>query len=229
MPFEAAARGRRPDRERHAARWARRDLPLPAVGAATLVVDLLYRPPVTPLQAAVRDAGGVAFGGLGLLIHQAALSFEIWTGQPAPMEVMSARRDRRARPAPLNADPRPARMGRLRPGRLRASASDDASRRASYLWMTSLRWRSASWLTMADVLGCLILSRDGLVLGAFPRGTGAIKPGLAPVRRLGEPARASSSSPTSCGPSSTGARTPRSSWPSTARVPASCSTSWNRP
>ena len=65
-------------------------LPLPAVDASTLGVDLLYRPPVTPLQTAVRDAGGVAFGGLGLLLHQAALAFELWTGQPAPMEAMSA-------------------------------------------------------------------------------------------------------------------------------------------
>jgi shikimate dehydrogenase len=38
----------------------------------------------------VLAAGGAAFGGLGLLLHQAALSFELWTGQPAPLGVMSA-------------------------------------------------------------------------------------------------------------------------------------------
>jgi shikimate dehydrogenase len=65
-------------------------LPLPAVGSGTLAVDLLYRPAITPLQTTVRDAGGVAFGGLGLLLHQAALAVELWTGQPAPMETMSA-------------------------------------------------------------------------------------------------------------------------------------------
>jgi shikimate dehydrogenase len=65
-------------------------LPLPRVGSATCAVDLLYRPAVTPLQTTVRDAGGVAFGGLGLLLHQAALAIELWTGQPAPMEAMSA-------------------------------------------------------------------------------------------------------------------------------------------
>jgi shikimate dehydrogenase len=65
-------------------------LPLPTLGPEMLAVDLLYRPAATPLQSAVRDAGGVAFGGLGLLLHQAALAFELWTGQPAPLEAMSA-------------------------------------------------------------------------------------------------------------------------------------------
>jgi len=65
-------------------------LPTPALDAAALVVDLLYRPASTPLQTAARDAGVAAFGGIGLLLHQAALSFELWSGRPAPLEVMSA-------------------------------------------------------------------------------------------------------------------------------------------
>ena len=44
----------------------------------------------TPLQLAARAAGAEAFGGLGLLLHQAALSFELWTGTPAPLDAMSA-------------------------------------------------------------------------------------------------------------------------------------------
>ena len=55
-----------------------------------VVVDLVYRPPVTPLMAAARAGGAVAWGGLGMLIHQAAASFRIWTGQDAPLEAMSA-------------------------------------------------------------------------------------------------------------------------------------------
>jgi shikimate dehydrogenase len=66
------------------------DLPLPPLDAAALVVDLRYRPPVTPLVAAAHEAGTAAFGGLGMLIHQAALSFEIWTGQVPSSAVMSA-------------------------------------------------------------------------------------------------------------------------------------------
>jgi shikimate dehydrogenase len=65
-------------------------LPLPPLGSDTLVVDLLYDPAHTPLQTAAREAGAASFGGLGLLLHQAALSFEMWTGQVAPLEVMSA-------------------------------------------------------------------------------------------------------------------------------------------
>jgi shikimate dehydrogenase len=66
------------------------DLPLPNLGPEVLVVDLLYRPEITPLQVAARAAGAPAFGGLGLLLHQAALSFELWTARPAPLDVMSA-------------------------------------------------------------------------------------------------------------------------------------------
>ena len=65
-------------------------LPLPPVGEGSLVVDLLYRPSDTPLLRTAREAGASAFGGLGLLLHQAALSFELWTGRAAPLPVMSA-------------------------------------------------------------------------------------------------------------------------------------------
>ncbi len=64
--------------------------PLPPLAPDVLVVDLLYRPAVTPLQVRAREAGAETFGGLGLLLHQAALSFELWTGTPAPLDVMSA-------------------------------------------------------------------------------------------------------------------------------------------
>ena len=64
--------------------------PIPALHEGVVVVDLLYYPAPTPLQVAARDAGADAFGGLGMLLHQAALSFELWTGGPAPLDVMSA-------------------------------------------------------------------------------------------------------------------------------------------
>ena len=57
------------------------ELVLPAMHPDVLAVDLLYRPSVTPFQLAAREAGAASFGGLGLLLHQAALSFELWTGQ----------------------------------------------------------------------------------------------------------------------------------------------------
>jgi shikimate dehydrogenase len=70
---------------------AERVLPsLPHLGPDVLVIDLLYDPPSTDLQRRAREAGATAFGGLGHLLEQAALSFELWTGTPAPLEVMSA-------------------------------------------------------------------------------------------------------------------------------------------
>jgi len=66
------------------------ELPLPSLGFESLVVDLLYRPAVTPIQRTAREAGAAAFGGLGLLLHQAALSFELWTGREPPLDAMSA-------------------------------------------------------------------------------------------------------------------------------------------
>jgi shikimate dehydrogenase len=63
---------------------------LPRLGPGVLVVDLLYDPPTTDLQRRAREAGATAIGGLGHLLEQAALSFELWTGTPAPLDVMSA-------------------------------------------------------------------------------------------------------------------------------------------
>jgi len=60
------------------------------IPAGTLVVDLIYHPPVTPLLEAARKRGAVAVNGLGMLIHQAAHQFRSWTGEDPPLEVMSA-------------------------------------------------------------------------------------------------------------------------------------------
>lgn len=54
------------------------------------VVDLIYAPPSTPLLERARAQGASAWGGLGMLIRQAAASFEIWTGRQAPLDAMSA-------------------------------------------------------------------------------------------------------------------------------------------
>ncbi|MBK9178380.1 MAG: shikimate dehydrogenase [Acidimicrobiales bacterium] len=55
-----------------------------------LVADLVYEPLVTPLMDAARAGGAVAVGGVGMLIHQAAHAFRLWTGEDPPLEVMSA-------------------------------------------------------------------------------------------------------------------------------------------
>lgn len=54
------------------------------------VVDLVYHPLETPWLAAARQVGARPVGGIGMLVHQAALAFELWTGVPAPVEAMRA-------------------------------------------------------------------------------------------------------------------------------------------
>jgi shikimate dehydrogenase len=60
-------------------------IPLPG-GAA--IYDLVYNPFETLLMKRARAAGLPAVPGLGMLVEQAALAFELWTGQVAPREVM---------------------------------------------------------------------------------------------------------------------------------------------
>ncbi len=59
--------------------------PLPALGAASWCVDLLYDHPAPGDGRRTRRPR--SFGGLGMLLHQAA-AFERWTGVKAPMDVM---------------------------------------------------------------------------------------------------------------------------------------------
>ena len=44
------------------------------------VADIVYHPLVTPLLRAAAEAGARAFDGLGMLVHQAALQQQLWTG-----------------------------------------------------------------------------------------------------------------------------------------------------
>lgn len=63
------------------------DLALPSQAA---VYDLVYNPVETEFTRAARGASMRAAGGIGMLVEQAALSLEIWTGVPAPRAEMHA-------------------------------------------------------------------------------------------------------------------------------------------
>lgn len=56
------------------------DWPLDGVKANAIVADIVYRPLETGLLRAARARGLKTVDGLGMLIHQGALSFEIWHG-----------------------------------------------------------------------------------------------------------------------------------------------------
>jgi shikimate dehydrogenase len=55
---------------------------------AGAVYDMVYNPAETALLKAAKAVGCKAANGLGMLLHQGAKAFEIWTGQSAPLEVM---------------------------------------------------------------------------------------------------------------------------------------------
>jgi shikimate dehydrogenase len=60
------------------------------LGAGQVLVDLVYQPATTALMEAAQRRGATAVNGVGMLVHQAALAFELWTGEDAPLEVMRA-------------------------------------------------------------------------------------------------------------------------------------------
>jgi len=78
-PTGMAAASASPDR------WA---LDPARLGPNQLAVDLVYHPAVTPWLEAARSRGAEVLNGLGMLVHQAALQLETWTGQEPPVDAM---------------------------------------------------------------------------------------------------------------------------------------------
>jgi shikimate dehydrogenase len=56
------------------------------LGEGQTLIDLPY--PRTATAAAAAEAGARVLDGLEVLVAQGAASFELWTGQPAPVDVM---------------------------------------------------------------------------------------------------------------------------------------------
>jgi shikimate dehydrogenase len=66
--------------------------PLPAdiVTARHFVIDLVYGQETTALLDYARSRGAAVLDGTEMLLQQAAISYELWTGQSAPLSVMRA-------------------------------------------------------------------------------------------------------------------------------------------
>jgi shikimate dehydrogenase len=64
------------------------DIPLKSLKQTAVVYDLVYKPVNTQLLQDARELGHKASGGLTMLLYQGAESFEIWTGETAPVVVM---------------------------------------------------------------------------------------------------------------------------------------------
>ncbi len=63
-------------------------LPLELLHERLVVAELIYHPARTSLMDAAEAAGGRAANGVSMLVHQAAVSFESWTGVRAPLAAM---------------------------------------------------------------------------------------------------------------------------------------------
>jgi shikimate dehydrogenase len=66
-------------------------LPSTALGPRHLVCDIVYRPLQTPLLRAAQQQGARTVDGLGMLLHQGAKAFEIWTEHVFPISLIRAR------------------------------------------------------------------------------------------------------------------------------------------
>ncbi|MDT2725630.1 shikimate dehydrogenase [Lactococcus formosensis] len=67
-------------------------MPLPSsilLPSGILVVDTIYKVRETPLMKWAKKQGITTMNGVGMLIHQAAASFELWTGKKMPIEQIS--------------------------------------------------------------------------------------------------------------------------------------------
>ena len=64
--------------------------PIAALNPGAAAVDLVANPMETPFLREARAAGHSVLGGLPMLVHQGAASFELWTRRAPPMAVMTA-------------------------------------------------------------------------------------------------------------------------------------------
>ncbi|MCB9138431.1 MAG: shikimate dehydrogenase [Caldilineaceae bacterium] len=61
---------------------------------AHLVCDVIPNPPNTRFLQEAAARGARTLDGLGMLVYQGAIAFELWTGYPAPVDVMKAALER---------------------------------------------------------------------------------------------------------------------------------------
>lgn len=80
---------------KHASALNQLGLTFDQVAEYSYVVDMVYRAEPTELLSAARAHQARTVDGREILVAQGALSFELWTGKQAPLEVM-----RRALQAP---------------------------------------------------------------------------------------------------------------------------------
>ena len=53
-----------------------------------IVCDIVYTPPETNLLISAKNKGLKTIGGMGMLVNQGAISFQLWTGISPPVKIM---------------------------------------------------------------------------------------------------------------------------------------------
>jgi shikimate dehydrogenase len=63
-------------------------VPASLLHADLAVMDIVYNPRETRLLSDAKQAGCKTIPGLEMFLNQAVAQFELWTNQPAPVDVM---------------------------------------------------------------------------------------------------------------------------------------------
>ncbi len=64
-------------------------VPSAKIGDFSLVMDIVYVPLETRLLKEAKEADCLTINGLQMLLYQGAAQFELWTGRPAPLDIMA--------------------------------------------------------------------------------------------------------------------------------------------
>lgn len=67
---------------------ARPDVDYTTIRSGMTVCDVIPNPPNTPFLRLARERGATAIDGLGMLVYQGAIAFELWTGERASITAM---------------------------------------------------------------------------------------------------------------------------------------------
>ncbi len=73
---------------KHSATEGKSPVEAKLVPKGALVYDVVYNPLETPLLTDAKRGGARTLSGLAMLVYQGAMSFEMWTGKEAPIDIM---------------------------------------------------------------------------------------------------------------------------------------------
>jgi shikimate dehydrogenase len=73
---------------KHSATEGQSPLAAELISEQALVYDIVYNPIETQLLRDAKRVGARTLGGLSMLVYQGAASFELWTENEAPIDIM---------------------------------------------------------------------------------------------------------------------------------------------